>query len=182
MEALVSVLARGIQRPRFDRARSRVREEAGIVDEVARLTQETATARLEIQEPVVRRKRSSVDPLRDAEPGAVRSERLERPDRCRRESPVEAHHEPPLGGPLDSRDPVVVADGERERLFDEDRLVGEEGRLHPSRVRVVTGRDEHDLGARILDGGTAVGCRGAKARALPSVLGLERTQRDHMLE
>ena len=58
MEALVAVLADSVQRPRVDRVRSRPRDEARIVDEMASLTQETATARLGIQQPVMRRKRT----------------------------------------------------------------------------------------------------------------------------
>jgi hypothetical protein len=123
---------------------------------------QTSPARFRIEEPVVPGKRTRVDPVGEAELRAIRSERIQSPKGRGSEAPIEPHHDSALSGALHGRDPFVVAGPERERLLDEHRLVGAQCCLDPARVRVVAGRDEHDLGPWIVDRELAVGGRGAE--------------------
>ena len=61
----------------------------------------------------------------------------------RRETPVEAHHQPVVAGLRDDLDdPVELVAGQRERLFDEDRLPGLQRTADQVGVRVMARHDE----------------------------------------
>ena len=120
---------------------------------MAPLAEKPPAAGLGVQEPMIVRQGPRVDSHENSKLIAVRAQRFERPRGRGRKATIEAHHQAPLRGANRGRDAVQLRGGQRERLLDEDRLVGAERGFGVARMGIVTRRDEDDFGALIGQGG-----------------------------
>src|SRR5262245_16479188 len=135
---------------------------------MAALTDQSPTADLRIEEPVIGGERPGLDSIKESESSPVRAQRFAGDAHRRSESSVEPHHQPRLGRASGGRDPIQLLGLQSQWFLDEHSLVGEKSSLDVPRVGIVAGPDEYDFGAMRFDGGTRIGAATLKASAASS--------------